>query len=51
MTIRDEVKEYWSRWEECSKEEFFRNIKNVTDYTYVIDMDNNKAKYMKRKQI
>jgi hypothetical protein len=52
MNISEKIKEEWSNWIECSKEEYIQNQTDRKNYTYIIDQDTNRiAKYMKRKDM
>lgn len=48
MSASDEIKEFWSHWIECSEEEYIQNKKDKKNYTYIVNQDTNKLKFMKK---
>lgn len=50
MKISDSIKQFWSQWEECSKEEYLANEHDEENYTYIVDQDTNDVTYKKRKE-
>ena len=48
MSISDDIKEYWSHWVEISEEEYLLHKQDKENYTYMVEQDTNKVKFLKR---